>query len=82
MFLASAQGALLKFAIAYAGGCGLVGTFGFYHITQAVAARTAPAAPARAIIWLTLFGAFSSPAYLPLIARLTQLAGWRGAIRI
>jgi MFS family permease len=82
MLLASAQGALLPFAIAYAGGCGLVGALGFYHITQAVAARTAPAAPARAIIWLTLFGAFSSPIYLPLTAWLTQSAGWRDAIRI
>ena len=82
MFLASVQGALLPFATAYAGGCGLVGALGFYHITQAVAARTAPAAPARAIIWLTLFGALSSPVYLPLTAWLTQTAGWRGAIRI
>lgn len=61
MLLASVQGALLPFATAYAGGCGLVGALGFYHITQAAAARTAPAAPTRAIIWLTLFGAFSSP---------------------
>jgi MFS family permease len=82
MLLASAQDALLPFAIAYAGGCGLVGALGFYHITQAVAARSAPAAPARAIIWLTLFGALSSPVYLPLTAWLTQTAGWRGAIRI
>jgi MFS family permease len=82
MLLASVQGALLPFAIAYAGGCGLVGALGFYHITQAVAARTAPAAPARAIIWLTLFGALSSPIYLPLTAWLTQTAGWRGTIRI
>jgi MFS family permease len=82
MLLASLQGALLPFAIAYAGGCGLVGALGFYHITQAVAARTAPAAPARAIVWLTLFGAFSSPLYLPLTAWLTQSAGWRAAIRI
>ena len=79
MLLASAQGALLPFAIAYAGGCGLVGALGFYHITQAVAARTAPAAPAQAIILLTLFGAFSSPLYLPLTAWLTGSAGWRGA---
>ena len=78
MLLASVQGALLPFALAYAGGCGLVGALGFYHITQAVAARTAPAAPARAIIWLTLFGAFSSPVYLPLTAWLTGSAGWRG----
>jgi MFS family permease len=82
MLLASMQDALLPFAIAYAGGCGLVGALGFYHITQAVAARAAPAAPARAIIWLTLFGALSSPVYLPLTAWLTQLAGWRGAIRV
>lgn len=68
-----------------AAGRGLVGAFGFYHITQAVAARTAPAAPAapaQAIIWLTLFGAFSSPLYLPLTAWLTGSAGWRGAIRV
>jgi predicted MFS family arabinose efflux permease len=82
MLLASVQGALLAFAIAYAGGCGLVGALGFYHITQAVAARAAPAAPARAIIWVTLFGAFSSPVYLPLTAWLIQSAGWRGAIRV
>jgi MFS family permease len=82
MLLASVQGALLPFAIAYAGGCGLVGALGFYHITQAAAARAAPAAPARAIIWLTLFGAFSSPVYLPLTAWLTGSAGWRVAIRV
>ena len=82
MLAASVQSALLAFAIAYAGGCGLVGALGFYHITQAVAARAAPAAPSRAIIWLTLFGAFSSPIYLPLTAWLVQSAGWRDAIRI
>ena len=82
MLLASVQGALLPFAIAYAAGCGLVGALGFYHITQAAAARAAPAAPARAVIWVTLFGAFSSPVYLPLTAWLTQSAGWRGAIRV
>jgi MFS family permease len=82
MLAASVQGALLPFAVAYAGGCGLVGALGFYHITQAVAARTAPAAPARAIIWVTLFGALSSPVYLPLTAWLIGSAGWRAAIRI
>ena len=82
LLAASLQGALVPFAVAYAGGCGLVGALGFYHITQAVAARTAPAAPARAIIWLTLFGALSSPLYLPLTAWLTQSAGWRAAIRV
>ena len=75
MLLASVQGALLPFAIAYAAGCGLVGALGFYHITQAAAARAAPAAPARAVIWVTLFGAFSSPVYLPLTAWLTHRPG-------
>ena len=48
MLVASVQGALLPFAIAYAGGCGLVGALGYYHITQAVAARTARPRGARA----------------------------------
>jgi MFS family permease len=82
MLAASAQSALLTFAVAYAGGCGLVGALGFYHITQAAAARAAPAAPARAIVWLTIFGAFSSPVYLPLTAWLVASAGWRDTIRI
>ena len=82
MLVASAQSAPLPFAIAYAGGCGLVGALGFYHITQAASARAAPAAPARAIVRLTLFGAFSSPVFLPLTAWLVQSAGWRDTIRI
>ena len=61
MLLASVQGSLLPFATAYAGGRGLVGALGLYHITQAATARPAPAAPARAIIWLTLFSAFPAP---------------------
>src|SRR5439155_21978351 len=55
---------------------------GSYQITQAAAGSAAPAAPARAIVWLTLFGAFSSPIYLPLTAWLVASAGWRNAIRI
>jgi predicted MFS family arabinose efflux permease len=64
------------------GVCWTAGARGFYHITQAAAARAAPAAPARAIVWLTLFGAFSSPIYLRLTAWLVQLSGWRDTIRI
>jgi MFS family permease len=82
MLAASAQRGLLPFAIGYAGGCGLVGALGFCHITQAAAARAAPAAPSRAIVWVTLFGAFSSPVYLPLTAWLVQSVGWRDTIRI
>ena len=82
MLVASFQTALLPFAIAYAGGCGLVGALGFYHITQSVAARAAPAEPARAIIWLTLIGALAGPIYLPLTGWLVEAAGWRDAIRV
>jgi MFS family permease len=82
MLVASFQTGLVPFAIAYAGGCGLVGALGFYHITQSVAARTAPAEPARAIIWLTLIGALAGPIYLPLTGWLVEAAGWRDAIRL
>ncbi|HUK76527.1 MAG TPA: MFS transporter, partial [Thermoleophilia bacterium] len=82
MLVASFQTGLLPFAIAYAGGCGLVGALGFYHITQSVAARAAPAEPARAIIWLTLIGALAGPIYLPLTGWLVEAAGWRNAIRV
>ena len=82
MLVASFQTGLLPFAVAYAGGCGLVGALGFYHITQSVAARAAPAAPARAIIWLTLIGALAGPIYLPLTGWLVETAGWRDAIRV
>lgn len=82
MLLASFQTALLPFAAAYAGGCGLVGALGFYHVTQSIAARSAPGAPARAIIWLTVFGALASPIYLPLTGWLVGSLGWRDTIRI
>jgi predicted MFS family arabinose efflux permease len=82
MLVASYQSALLPFAIAYAGGCGLVGALGFYHITQSIAARAAPAAPARAIIWLTLIGAFAGPIFLPATGWLVEAFGWRATIRV
>ena len=49
----SYQTQLWSFALLYAGGCGLAGALGFYHVTQTVAARVATGAAARAIIWLT-----------------------------
>ena len=82
MVAASFQRALLPFAIAYAGGCGLVGALGFYHITQSIAARSAPEAPARAIIWLTILGALAGPIYLPLTGWLVESVGWRDTIRV
>ena len=78
----SYQTQLWSFALLYAGGCGLAGALGFYHVTQTVAARVATGAAARAIIWLTLIGAFAGPVYLPLTGWLSSTVGWRGAIRV
>ena len=80
--LSSAQTQLLPFALAFVGGCGLIGALGFYQITQPAAIRIAPGAPARAVVWLTILGAFSSPIFLPLTAQLVHAIGWRGTLRV
>jgi predicted MFS family arabinose efflux permease len=82
LLVAASQTRLLGFALSYAVGCGLIGALGFYHITQTVAARVAPVAPAKAIIRLTLLGALAGPVYLPLTAWLCSAIGWRGAVRV
>lgn len=80
--LSSAQTRLMPFALAFVGGCGLIGALGFYQITQPAAIRIAPETPARAVVWLTVLGAFSSPIFLPLTAQLVHAIGWRGALRV
>jgi len=82
LLLAAFQTQLATFALFYVMGCGLVGALGFYHVTQTIAARVAPDAAARAIIWLTLIGAFSGPLYLPATGWLAETIGWRGAIKV
>jgi predicted MFS family arabinose efflux permease len=42
----------------------------------------APGDPARAIILLTIAGAFASPVYLPLTGYLVTAVGWRATVRI
>ena len=54
-----------SFAFVFGLAGGLIGATGFYSITQAVAARTSPGAPARAIARLTIWGALSSPLFIP-----------------
>jgi MFS family permease len=81
MFVASVQSSLAGFAIAYIAGCGLVGAMAYYHVTQPTAARAA-ARPERAIVRLTIFGAFASPVYLPLTEVLVHAIGWRSALRV
>ncbi len=81
MFVASVQSSLAGFAVAYIAGCGLVGAMAYYHVTQPTVARSA-ARPERAIVHLTIFGAFASPVYLPLTEVLVHAIGWRSALRV
>jgi MFS family permease len=80
--LASYQHDLLAFALLYATGCGVIAALGFYHVTQPAAIRVAPGAPERAVVWLTILGAFASPIFLPLTAALVARIGWRETIRV
>lgn len=82
MLAASFQTRFAAFAVTYACGCGIAGALGFYHVTQPAAARMAPADPARAIIRLTIAGAFASPVFLPLTGYLATAVGWRATVRI
>ena len=79
---ASYQHDLPAFAVLYAVGCGLITALGFYNITQPAAIRAAGDEPARAVVWLTVIGAFSSPIFLPVTAALVDGVGWRATIRV
>jgi len=63
---ASAQHSLVGFGLAYAAGGGGIGALGFYHVTQAAAARTTPARSSQAIARLTIIGALPSTPSGPL----------------
>ena len=64
---------MLGFGACYAIGGGSIGALGFYHVSQAAAARAAePKRRSRAIARLTMLGALSSPIFLPLTAWLVQ----------
>jgi MFS family permease len=73
---------LLAFAVPYALGCGVISALGFYHITQPSAMRAAGDQRDRAVVWLTIVGAFASPIFLPLTAWLVHTLGWQGALRV
>jgi MFS family permease len=80
--LSSYQHALLAFAVPYAVGAGVMSALGFYHVTQPAAIRAAGDQPQRAVVWLTILGAFASPIFLPLTAVLVNALGWRDTIRV
>jgi len=68
------------FFVTYALGGGLLSASGFYHVTQAATAKIAPVNPARAIMLLTLYGAFAGPIYLPATGFLIEATDWRTTI--
>ena len=72
----------VPFAGLYAIGYGVVSALGFYHITQPAAVRAAGEQSQRAVVWLTVLGAFASPIFLPLTAWLVDRFGWRSTLRI
>ncbi len=71
-----------RFALGAVVGGASLQAFGFYHVTQTTAVRSAPDRPARAIAVLTIYGAFSSPIYLPLAATLVEATDWRTTLRL
>ncbi len=70
------------FVVAYGLGGGVLAAVGFYHMTQAAAARLATSDPARGIMLLTLYGAFAGPIYLPLTGVLVEATSWRTTLVI
>lgn len=59
---------------------GFVGTAGYYTVVHATIARRVPADRTRAITVNTMWGAFASPVFLPLLGFVAQAWGWRPAM--
>lgn len=70
------------FAVVFGLAGGLIGATGFYSITQTVAARTSPGASASAITRLTIWGALSSPLFIPATEVARRWWGWRTTLRL
>lgn len=70
------------FTLVSAAAMGLLGGFGFYHVTMTCAVRLNPERSARAIAVLTIWGAFASAIYLPSTAALVDRYDWRVTIRV
>ncbi len=70
------------FALLFGSAGGIIGSTGFYAMTQSVAARLAPGAETVAIARLTIWGAFSSPLFIPGTGLANRWWGWRTTLRI
>lgn len=81
--LATVQaGSPALFTVAAVGTQCFIGVAGYYTAVHAAIARLVPADRTRAITVNTLWGAFASPVFLPLMAWLSLTWGWRGALVI
>lgn len=59
-----------------------IGAVGYYTIVHAAIAHLAPQDRTRAITVNTLWGAFASPVFLPLMAWMAETGGWRVAVGV
>ena len=80
--LASTTDSLAVFVGCTSAGGAALGAFAFYHVTQTLAVRYAPRAPARSVGVLTLWGAFASTIYIPFTAALVETGDWRLTMRV
>lgn len=82
LFVAAVATSLTLFTVAGAVGGGVLGSLGFYHVTQPAAVRISPGAEDRAIAVLTIWGAFASVIYIPVAAWLVTVGDWRLALQV
>ena len=82
LLVASATESLAVFVVSSGIAGAMLAAFAFYHVTQTLAVRYAPSAPARSVSVLTWFGAFASTIYLPFTAYLIEAGDWRSALRV
>ena len=59
---------------------GFVGTAGYYTVVHASIAQRVPQSRTRAITVNTMWGAFASPVFLPMLGFVAQVWGWRPAM--
>jgi predicted MFS family arabinose efflux permease len=78
----SVAGSAAVFAVAGTIAGGTIGAAGYYHATQAIMGRIAPQARTRGMTALTLWGAFASPVFLPLLGWSVLPLGWRLTLRL
>lgn len=70
------------FAVLAALAGGAIGAGGYYPATQAVIGRLTPGSHERSMTALTLWGAFASPVFLPLLGPVVLALGWRPTFRV